>query len=136
MGTFSVPRSAARFRIRPQAVAFAGSCNGSVARATAVRLVEGFARLGFGFLNGCAAGIDGCFRSAFASRFEFAERAVVACAFADRALTGSRSVRCSPVWSCRRDLVHHARRDTMSRRAWCRRLYPCSTLSVSYTVPP
>ena len=88
MVTFSVPhRSGAHpviFRVRPQAVAFAGSRNGAVHRDTASALVEGFGHLGFGFLTGCAPGIDRCFRAAFASNKRVAERSIVACAFEDR----------------------------------------------------
>ena len=85
MVTFSVPRSSIHIRVRPQAVAFAGSRNGAVHRDTAAALVDGFHHLGFGFLTGCAPGIDRCFRSAFLSRPIFAERSIVACAFEDRA---------------------------------------------------
>ena len=85
MVTFSVPRTSVQFHVRPQAVAFAGSRNGAVHRDTADALVEGFGRLGFGFLTGCASGIDGCFRSAFTVNPAVAERAIVACAFEDRA---------------------------------------------------
>ena len=85
MVTFSIPRISTSFRVRPQAVAFAGSRNGVVHPNTAVALVEGFHQLGFGFLVGCATGIDRCFRSAFASKAAFAERTIVACAFEDRA---------------------------------------------------
>ena len=89
MITFTVPRRSSlhplSFRVHPQSVAFAGSRNGAVHRETASALVEGFAHLGFGFLTGCAPGIDRCFRSAFASNKEVAERAIVACAFEDRA---------------------------------------------------
>ena len=84
MVTFSVPRTSVHFRVRPQAVAFVGSRNGAVHRDTAAALVEGFHRLGFGFLTGCASGIDRCFRSAFAANPAVAERAIVACAFPDR----------------------------------------------------
>ena len=83
--TFSVPRTSTSFRVRPQAVAFAGSRNGAVHRDTAAALVEGFHHLGFGFLTGCAHGIDRCFRSAFAAKPAFAERSIVACAFENRA---------------------------------------------------
>ena len=83
--TFSVPRTALNFRVRPQAVAFAGSRNGVVHRDTASALVEGFHHLGFGFLTGCASGVDRCFRTAFASNPAFAERSIVACAFEERA---------------------------------------------------
>lgn len=85
MVTFSVPRSSVHIRVRAQAVAFAGSRNGAVRSETAAALVEGFHHLGFGFLTGCASGIDRCFRSAFLSNPAFAERAIIACAFPDRA---------------------------------------------------
>ena len=85
MVTFSIPRTSTSFRVRPHAVGFAGSRNGVLHRDTAVTLVEGFHHLGFGFLTGCATGIDRCFRSAFASRAAFAQRSIVACAFEDRA---------------------------------------------------
>ena len=85
MVTFSVPRTSISFRVRPQAVAFAGSRNGVVHRDTAAALVEGFLHLGFGFLTGCAPGIDRCFRSAFALNKDAGERSIVACAFEDRA---------------------------------------------------
>ena len=83
--TFSVPRTALSFRVRSHAVAFAGSRNGVVRRDTASALVEGFHHLGFGFLTGCASGVDRCFRTAFASNPAFAERSIVACAFEERA---------------------------------------------------
>ena len=85
MVTFSVPRTSTSFRVRPQAVAFAGSRNGVVHRDTAAALVEGFHHLGFGFLTGCATGVDRSFRSAFASKSVFAQRSIVACAFENRA---------------------------------------------------
>lgn len=89
MVTFSVPShtgaTAHSFRVRPQSVAFAGSRNGAVTLETSSALVEGFGQLGFGFVTGCASGIDGCFRLAFASKTAFAERSIVACAFEDRA---------------------------------------------------
>ena len=88
MITFSVPRhsgSPLSFAVRRQSVAFAGSRNGSISLDTAASLVEGFHHLGFGFLTGCATGIDGCFRSAFASKTAFSERSIVACAFEERA---------------------------------------------------
>ena len=88
MVTFSVPRRSGShpvsFRVRPQAVAFAGSRNGAVHCDTASALVEGFAHLVFGFLTGCAPGIDRCFRITFASNNDVAERSIVACAFEDR----------------------------------------------------
>ena len=86
--TFSVPArtgAACSFRVRSHSVAFAGSRNGAVHRDTASALVEGFAHLGFGFLTGCATGIDRCFRLAFASKASVAERSIVACAFPHRA---------------------------------------------------
>ena len=89
MVTFSVPRHSGAtplsFRVHSQSVAFAGSRNGSVSGTCASALVEGFSHLGFGFFTGCAPGIDRCFRSAFASNKEVAERSIVACAFEDRA---------------------------------------------------
>ena len=89
MVTFSVPHRsslhALSFRVRPQSVAFAGSRNGSVSRTCASALVEGFYHLGFGFLTGCAPGVDRCFRSAFVLNKDAAVRSIVACAFEDRA---------------------------------------------------
>ena len=73
MVTFSVPcrsGSSVVVRIRPQAVAFAGSRNGAVHKDTAAALVEGFHHLGFGFLTGCAPGIDRGFRFAFLSNIQ------------------------------------------------------------------
>ena len=83
MMPFSVPTSPVSFRVRPQAVAFAGSRNGAVHRDTAAALVEGFHHLGFDFLTGCAPRIERCFRSAFALSKAVAERSIVACAFED-----------------------------------------------------
>ena len=88
MVTFSLPRPSglpASFRVHAQAVAFAGSRHGSLGRDAASALVEGFLHLGFGFLTGCAPGIDRCFRSAFAASPEAAERSIIACAFEERA---------------------------------------------------
>ena len=85
MVIFSVPRTSVHIRVRPRSVAFAGSRNGAVHRDTAAALVEGFYHLGFGFLTGCASGIDRCFRSAFRSIPAFAERTIIACAFEYRA---------------------------------------------------
>ena len=69
---------------RPHVVAFAGSRNGAVSDRTATAIVEGFRLRGYGFLTGCASGIDACFRSAFIDNSEVAERSIVACAFEDR----------------------------------------------------
>ena len=119
MVTFSVPRTSVQFRVRPQAVAFAGSRNGAVHRDTAAALVEGFRRLGFGFLTGCSTGIDRCFRFAFAANPAVAERAIVACAFPDRekwltlgevfattvvpsGLTPAAALHCRTVWLVRK----------------------------------
>lgn len=89
MVTISVPRTShspeLKLRVRPQAVAFAGSRNGVLSKDAATAIVEGFVHLGFGFLTGCASGIDRCFRYALAANKDAAERAIVACAFEDRA---------------------------------------------------
>ena len=90
MVTFTVPshsRTSApvSFRVRAQSVAFAGSRNGTLSAADARALVEGFLLLGFGFLTGCAPGVDRCFRSALAAHRKAAERTIVACAFPSRA---------------------------------------------------
>ena len=88
MVTFSVPaRSGAApvsFRVRSHSVAFAGSRKGALTAADAHALVEGFLHLGFGFLTGCAPGIDRCFRSALTANKEAAERTIIACAFPSR----------------------------------------------------
>lgn len=49
---------------RSPVVAFAGPRNGFVPDRTATQIVENFVRHGFGFLIGCAPGIDAFCRSA------------------------------------------------------------------------
>ena len=89
MNTRSIPHRASSPTINLHAhshpVAFAGSRNGTVAESIATAVVEGFHQRGFGFLTGCAPGIDRCFRSAFIANTAVAQRSIIACAFEDRA---------------------------------------------------
>ena len=89
MVTFTVPHGSSTahpvsFRVHPRSVAFAGSRNGTLCTDTVEALIEGFLHLGFGFLTGCAPGIDRCFRSALTANAEAAERTIIACAFPTR----------------------------------------------------
>ena len=70
---------------RSHVVAFAGSRNGVVTDRAAAAIVEEFRQRGYGFLTGCASGIDACFRSAFIDSTQVAERSIVACSIEDRA---------------------------------------------------
>ena len=72
-----------QFQFRPQVVAFAGSRRGSLPESITSSLVHAFYTLGLSLLTGCARGIDGCFRQAFAKR-PFAQHSMVACAFESR----------------------------------------------------
>ena len=89
MVTFQVPThntAADRlvFKIPERAVLVAGSRHGAVARQTAAGLVGHLCEAGFGFLVGCAPGIDACFRQAVSRNEEARQTSFIACAFANR----------------------------------------------------
>ena len=63
---------------------FAGSRHGTVPPQTASRLVDRLAGAGFGFLVGCAPGIDALFRQAVSSNEQARETSFIACAFDKR----------------------------------------------------
>ncbi len=64
-------------------VGFAGSRHGSVEQNTCHQILSSFSSRGFGFLVGCAPGIDECFRTALATS-EMRDRCTVHCAFPSR----------------------------------------------------
>ena len=89
MITFQVPtqtEAADRlvFCVPTRAVLFAGSRHGTVPPETATRLVDRLAGVGFGFLVGCAPGIDASFRQAVSRNAEARETSFIACAFEGR----------------------------------------------------
>ena len=72
------------FQVATRSVAFAGSRHGSPSTFVTRSLVHVFGELGFGFLTGCAPGVDEAFRTALeASRYT--ETCFIACAFDSRA---------------------------------------------------
>jgi len=89
MVTFHVPflqsggRGEFRFSVSERAVLFAGSRYAELPSRTCSLLISEFARLGFGFLVGCARGVDNSFRRALAHS-SYRERCFVACAFPQR----------------------------------------------------
>jgi hypothetical protein len=88
MVQFTIPlQSAGRqsfsFKVKENAVLFAGSRLGYIPQKTCSALIEAFARLNFSFLVGCARGIDECFRKAL-SESKYECRTFVACAFPNR----------------------------------------------------
>ena len=91
MVTFSIPlkdgdgRKFFSFKVEPNAVLFAGSRNKSVASQVCSDLINAFGKLGFSFITGCASGVDASFRNALL-KSEHKTKAVVACAFKDRAV--------------------------------------------------
>ncbi len=89
MVTFQVPtheQAADRlvFRIPARSVLFAGSRHGSVPPQTATELVDNLSDTGFGFLVGCARGVDASFRRAVSRNEAARETSFIACAFAGR----------------------------------------------------
>jgi hypothetical protein len=89
MVTFSVPThcdAADRlvFRVPARAVLLAGNRHGTLPQETAAALVHRLNQSGFGFLVGCAPGIDRCFRSAVSHNPDARETAFIACAFSGR----------------------------------------------------
>ena len=89
MVTFHVPtRSHAAdrlvFRVPSRAVLFAGSRHGTVPPRLAAKLVDHLSDAGFGFLVGCAPGIDSCFRNAVSRNPDARESSFIACAFTSR----------------------------------------------------
>jgi len=72
------------FQVRQPVVAFAGSRRGCLPDAVSSTLVQVFHALILSLLTGCAAGIDGCFRSAMAHK-PFEKTSLIACAFEYRA---------------------------------------------------
>ena len=72
-----------RFAVNGGAVLFAGSRHGTVVKRICLSLIKGLGDLGFSFLVGCAAGVDGSFRKVLAvSRFR--TTTFVGCAFNSR----------------------------------------------------
>ena len=72
------------FSVATRSVAFAGSRHGTVPPTVARSLVHVFGSLGFGFLTGCAPGVDASFRSVLTAS-PFGEKSFIACAFDSRA---------------------------------------------------
>ena len=72
-----------RISVAQQPVVFAGSRYGKVPRKVCSELIEGFDRLGFSFLVGCAEGVDRSFREALTGS-EYRDKSMVACAFGRR----------------------------------------------------
>ena len=77
-----VPQSL-RFSVPEAGVLLAGSRNREVAPLTCRTLIQGLAEAGFGFLVGCAPGVDRSFRKAL-SQSPHTDRALVGCAFRSR----------------------------------------------------
>ena len=71
------------FQVATQSVAFAGSRHGSPSPYITRSLVHVFGELGFGFLTGCAPGVDAGVRSALETS-GFGEKSFIACAFDSR----------------------------------------------------
>ena len=89
MVTFQVPTANTAadrlvFSVPERAILVAGSRHGAVAPQTAAGLVEHLRQTGFGFLVGCASGIDACFRLAVSRNEEARQTSFIACAFAGR----------------------------------------------------
>ena len=89
MITFQVPTQTEAadslvFCVPERAVLFAGSRHGTVPPETASRLVDRLTGAGFGFLVGCAPGIDASFRQAVSSNEQARETSFIACAFDNR----------------------------------------------------
>ena len=71
------------FQVATRSVAFAGSRHGAPSGYIARSLVHVFGSLGFGFLAGCAPGVDESFRTTLAAS-RFREKSFIACAFDSR----------------------------------------------------
>jgi hypothetical protein len=72
-----------RFSVPEAGVLLAGSRNREIAQVICRTLIQGLAEAGFGFLVGCAPGVDRSFRKAL-SVSPYTDRALVGCAFASR----------------------------------------------------
>ena len=84
MVTFLSPApSCPSFQVASRSVAFAGSRHASVSGSITRSLIHVFGSLGFGFLTGCAPGVDESFRDELAES-SFREKCFVACAFDSR----------------------------------------------------
>jgi hypothetical protein len=83
------------FRVPVAGVMLAGSRHGAVSTEACRRLIDGLGAAGFGFLLGCAPGVDACFRKALL-RSRYSGRALVGCAFRSRA----RALAGSPLTAC------------------------------------
>ncbi len=82
MITFHVPTQTEAadslvFCVPARAVLFAGSRHGTLAPLTASRLVDRLTGAGFGFLVGCAPGIDASFRQAVSSNEQARETSLM-----------------------------------------------------------
>lgn len=89
MVTFTVPTQSGAsdrlvFRVPARPVLIAGSRHGVVRPQTASSLVSRLAHSGFGFLVGCAPGIDAAFRDAVSRNADARETTFIACAFSSR----------------------------------------------------
>ncbi len=89
------PAAPLRFRVPVAGVLVAGSRHGAVSPPVCCALLEGLGAAGFGFLVGCAPGVDRCFRQALLQS-RYAGRSLVGCAFRSRlrALAGSPLAAC------------------------------------------
>ncbi len=86
MVTFHVPTHSTAedqlvFKVPERAVLVAGSRHGIVPSRIGSQFVEHLSQAGFGFLVGCAPGIDACFRNAVSRNAEARETSFIACAF-------------------------------------------------------
>jgi hypothetical protein len=72
-----------RFQVRQPVVAFAGSRRGSLPDSVTVPFVHAFHALDFSLLNGCAPGINACYRRGMATE-PLGQQSLVACAFESR----------------------------------------------------
>jgi hypothetical protein len=72
-----------QFSVPEAGVLLAGSRNREVAQQGCRALVQGLGRRGFGFLVGCAPGVDRSFRRALSESF-YTDRTLVGCAFPGR----------------------------------------------------
>jgi hypothetical protein len=72
-----------RFSVPEAGVLLAGSRNREVDRENCRALIHGLGQAGFGFLVGCAPGVDRSFRKAL-SESPYADRTLVGCAFPSR----------------------------------------------------
>ena len=89
MVTFHVPThsqaaDALVFRVPARAVLFAGSRHGRLPHSLATDLVDHLTDAGFGFLVGCAPGVDAAFREAVSHNTEARQTTFIACAFGNR----------------------------------------------------